>query len=163
MERYSKDPGSCPGGDACFHIKSIVLVPWFSCLGGYLPVPDDYPLVLGCEEHVSPSCPRSLVVRALERYSKDPGSCPGGDACFHINSIVLVPWFSCLGGYLSVPDDYPLVLGCEEHVSPSCPRSLVVRALERYSKDPGSCPGGDACFHINSIHKVYSQWECMDE
>ena len=29
----------------------------------------------------------------------------------------LVPWSSCLGGYLSVPDDYPLVLGCEEHVS----------------------------------------------
>ena len=24
----------------------------------------------------------SLVVRALERYSKDPGSSPGGDACF---------------------------------------------------------------------------------
>ena len=23
-----------------------------------------------------------LVVRALERYSKDPGSSPGGDACF---------------------------------------------------------------------------------
>ena len=36
---------------------------------------------------------------------------------FHISSIVLVPWSSCLGGYLSVPDDYPLVLGCEEHVS----------------------------------------------
>ena len=34
-----------------------------------------------------------------------------------ISSIVLVPWFSYLGGYLSVPDDYPLVLGCEEHVS----------------------------------------------
>ena len=27
-------------------------------------------------------CLRSLVVRALERYSKDPGSSPGGDACF---------------------------------------------------------------------------------
>ena len=25
---------------------------------------------------------RSLVVRALERYSKDPGSSPSGDACF---------------------------------------------------------------------------------
>ena len=25
---------------------------------------------------------RSLVVRALERDSKDPGSSPGGDACF---------------------------------------------------------------------------------
>ena len=36
---------------------------------------------------------------------------------FHISSIVLVPWSSCLGGYLSVPDDYPLVLVCEEHVS----------------------------------------------
>ena len=36
---------------------------------------------------------------------------------FHISSIVLVPWSSCLGGYLSVPDYYPLVLGCEEHVS----------------------------------------------
>ena len=36
---------------------------------------------------------------------------------FHISSIVLVPWSSCLGGYSSVPDDYPLVLGCEEHVS----------------------------------------------
>ena len=35
---------------------------------------------------------------------------------FHISSIVLVPWSSCLGGYSSVPDDYPLVLGCEEHV-----------------------------------------------
>ena len=34
-----------------------------------------------------------------------------------ISSIVLVPWSSCLGGYSSVPDDYPLVLGCEEHVS----------------------------------------------
>ena len=50
---------------------------------------------------------------------------------FHIGSIVLVPWFSCLGGYLSVPDDYPLVLGCDEHVSSSCLRSLVVTALER--------------------------------
>ena len=50
---------------------------------------------------------------------------------FHISSIVLVPWFSCLGGYLSVPDDYPLVLGCDEHVSSSCLRSLVVRALEQ--------------------------------
>ena len=49
----------------------------------------------------------------------------------HISSIVLVPWFSCLGGYLSVPDDYPLVLGCDEHVSSSCLRSLVVRALEQ--------------------------------
>ena len=28
-------------------------------------------------------------------------------------------------------DDYPLVLGCDEHVSSSCLRSLVVRALER--------------------------------
>ena len=28
-----------------------------------------------------------------------------------------MPWSSCLGGYSSVPDDYPLVLGCEEHVS----------------------------------------------
>ena len=36
---------------------------------------------------------------------------------FHISIIVLVPWSSCLGGYSSVPDDYPLVLGCEEHVS----------------------------------------------
>ena len=36
---------------------------------------------------------------------------------FHISSIVLVPWSSCLGGYSSVPDDYPLVPGCEEHVS----------------------------------------------
>ena len=44
---------------------------------------------------------------------------------FHISTIVLVPWASCLGGY-------------------SC--SLVVRASERYSKDPGSSPGGDACF-----------------
>ena len=25
---------------------------------------------------------RSLVVRALERYSKEPGSSPGGDTCF---------------------------------------------------------------------------------
>ena len=31
--------------------------------------------------------------------------------------IVLVPWSSYLGGYLSVPDDYPLVLACGEHVS----------------------------------------------
>ena len=30
-----------------------------------------------------------------------------------------------------------------------CLRSLVVRALERYSKDPGSSPGGDTCFHVN--------------
>ena len=36
---------------------------------------------------------------------------------FHISSIVLVPWSLCLGGYLSVPDNYPLVLGCEDHVS----------------------------------------------
>ena len=34
-----------------------------------------------------------------------------------LNGILLVPWSSCLGGYSSVPDDYPLVLGCEEHVS----------------------------------------------
>ena len=27
-------------------------------------------------------CLRSLVVRALERYSKDQGSSPGGDTCF---------------------------------------------------------------------------------
>ena len=33
-------------------------------------------------KHVSSSCPRSLVVRALERYSKNPGSSHGGDACF---------------------------------------------------------------------------------
>ena len=66
---------------------------------------------------------------------------------FHINSTVRVPRSSCLGGYLSVPDDYPLVLGCEEHVSSSCVFvALVVRALERYSKDPGSSNGGDACF-----------------
>ena len=60
------------------------------------------------------------MVRALERYSKDPGSSPGLPVemhVFHISIIVLVPWSSCLGGYLSVPDDYPLVLGCEEHVS----------------------------------------------
>ena len=56
---------------------------------------------------------------------------PVGMHVFHISSIVLVPWFSCLGGYLSVPDDYPLVLGCEKHVSSSCLHSLVVRALER--------------------------------
>ena len=56
---------------------------------------------------------------------------PVGMHVFHISSIVLVPWFSCLGGYLSVPDDYPLVLGCDDHVSSSCLRSLVVRALER--------------------------------
>ena len=56
---------------------------------------------------------------------------PVGMHVFHISSIVLVPWFSCLGGYLSVPDDYPLVLGSDEHVSSSCLRSLVVRALER--------------------------------
>ena len=29
-----------------------------------------------------------------------------------------------------------------------CLRSLVVRALERYSKDPGSSPGGDTCFSL---------------
>ena len=46
---------------------------------------------------------------------------------------------SCLGGCLSVPDDYPLVLGCDEHVSSSCLRSLVVRALELH------------VFHISSI------------
>ena len=62
---------------------------------------------------------------------------------FQINSIVLVPWFSCRGGYLSVLDDYPLILGCEEHVSSSCLHSLVVRSLEWYSKDPGSSPDGD--------------------
>ena len=62
--------------------------------------------------------PEELEESRLERYSKDPGSSPGGDACFHISSIVLVPWSSCLGGYLYVPDDYPLVLGCEEHILP---------------------------------------------
>ena len=36
-----------------------------------------------------------------------------------------------------------------------CLRSLVVRALERYSKDPGSSPGGDTCF---SSIKVASSW-----
>ena len=30
-----------------------------------------------------------------------------------------------------------------------CLRSLVVRALERYSKDPGSSPGGDTCFSLH--------------
>ena len=30
-----------------------------------------------------------------------------------------------------------------------CLRSLLVRALEQYSKDPGSSPRGDACFHVN--------------
>ena len=29
-----------------------------------------------------------------------------------------------------------------------CLRSLVVSALERYSKDPGSSPGGDTCFSL---------------
>ena len=37
-------------------------------------------------------------------------------------------------------------------------RSLVVRALERYSKDPGSSPGGDACFS----HKYYSDRNSCD-
>ena len=36
---------------------------------------------------------------------------------FTLVVIVLVPWSSCLGGYSSVPDDFPLVLGCEEHLS----------------------------------------------
>ena len=31
--------------------------------------------------------------------------------------IINETWSSCLGGYSSVPDDYPPVLGCEEHVS----------------------------------------------
>ena len=39
---------------------------------------------------------------------------------FYVNKTVQVPWFSCLGGYLFVPDDYPLVLGCEDHGSSSC-------------------------------------------
>ena len=30
-----------------------------------------------------------------------------------------------------------------------CLRSLVVRALERYSKDPGSSPGEIHVFHVN--------------
>ena len=40
------------------------------------------------QKHVFLACEKlkvsvwSLVVRALERYSKDPGSSPGGDACF---------------------------------------------------------------------------------
>ena len=29
-----------------------------------------------------------------------------------------------------------------------CLRSLVARAMERYSKDPGSSPGGDTCFSL---------------
>ena len=73
----------------------------------------------------------SLVVRHWNGNPRTRVRVPVGMHVFHISSIVLVPWFSCLGGYLSVPDDYPLVLGCEEHVSSSCLRSLVVRALER--------------------------------
>ena len=89
----------------------IVLVPWFSCLGGYLSVPDDYPLVLECEEHVS-----SLGIGTV---FQGPGLETWWGCMFFTlyYSIVLVPWFSCLGGYLCVPDDYPLVLECEEHVS----------------------------------------------
>ena len=36
----------------------------------------------------------------------------------------------------------------------------IVRALERYSKDPGSSPCGDDVFHINSIvlYKVYQSY-----
>ena len=34
-------------------------------------------------------CLRSLVVRALERYSKDPGSSPGGDTCFSLQQKLL--------------------------------------------------------------------------
>ena len=37
-----------------------------------------------------------------------------------------------------------------------CLRSLVVRALERYFKDPGSSPGGDTCFSHQL--KVASSW-----
>ena len=101
-----------------FHISSIVLVPWSSCLGGYLSVPDDYPLVLGCEEHVSSL--GIFVAWWSEHWNGVPRTrvrVPVEIHVFHISSIVLVPWSSCLGGYLSVPDDYPLVLGCEEHVS----------------------------------------------
>ena len=36
-----------------------------------------------------------------------------------------------------------------------CLCSLVVGALERYSKDLGSNPGGDTCFHVK---KVASSW-----
>ena len=42
------------------------------------------------------------TVGALERYSEDPGSSPGGDACFHINSINLSHYMDLwtLGSYL---------------------------------------------------------------
>ena len=31
--------------------------------------------------------------------------------------LFVLKYILCAGGYSSVPDDYPLVLGCEEHVS----------------------------------------------
>ena len=64
-----------------------------------------------------------FVTNELDVSTEDPDRKPNQTrrriktALFHINRIVLVPWSSCLGGYLSVPDDYPLVLVCEEHVS----------------------------------------------
>ena len=35
------------------------------------------------------------------------------------------------------------------HSGATCKDSLVVKVLKRYSKDPGSSPGGDTCFHFN--------------
>ena len=48
-------------------------------------------------KHVSSSCPRSLVVRALERYSKNRVLVPVGMHVFHINSII-----SCLNIFKKV-------------------------------------------------------------
>ena len=77
----------------------------------------------------------------------------------NISSIVLVPWSSCLGGYLSVPDDYPLVLGCEEH------RVLVAKRSEHWNGIPRTRVRVQVEMHvfhissiINPIYKYYAAW-----
>ena len=63
------------------------------------------------------------------------------------------PWQRCIG-YTSISIAWDIdVKGMFFTI---CFRSLMVRALERYSKDPGSSPGGDTCFSLQQ--KVTSSW-----
>ena len=56
---------------------------------------------------------------------------------------LITPWQRCIG-YTSISIAWEFDVNSMFFIM--CLRSLVVRALERYSKDPGSSPGGDTCF-----------------
>ena len=58
---------------------------------------------------------------------------------------MLTLWHRCIG-YTSISIAWDIDV--KSMFFTMCLRSLVVRALERYSKDPGLSPGGDTCFSL---------------